>query len=211
LSDPALEDLPKRLVKLANERGGGDNISAITVRGVPEMPALPADSQRRTQVTQNLQTIRHIALFMDLGDADLVRVFNKFRAVEYEPGAVVIREGDNTDSMFVIVEGDVQVQRGGKVMASLGRGAHFGEMGLLNQRPRSATVTVTSKTQALILDRAAFNEVLREDTGLAAKLLYKLAQILSLRLDESNSEQAEHAERKTLELGMLSPFRPRRR
>jgi CRP-like cAMP-binding protein len=113
--------------------------------------------------------------------------------------------------MFVIVEGDVQIVRGGKVVATLGRGAHFGEMGLLNQRPRSATVTVTSPTQMLVLERSAFNEVLREDTGLAAKLLYKLAQILSLRLDESfHADATEQAERRTLELGVLSPFRPRR-
>jgi serine/threonine protein phosphatase PrpC/CRP-like cAMP-binding protein len=210
LTDPALPNLPKRLIKLANERGGGDNISAVVVRGVPEMPARPADGQRRAQVTQNLQTLRHIALFMDLGDAELVRVFSKFKSAEYAPGTVLIREGDNTDSMFVIVEGDVQIERNGKVVATLTRGAHVGEMGLLNQRPRSATVTVTSPAQILVLERTAFNEVLREDTGLAAKLLYKLAQILSLRLDESFHSESEHAERRTLELGVLSPFRPRR-
>ena len=211
LSDPALPGLPKKLVKLANERGGGDNVSAVVVRGVPEMPARPDDAQRRAQVTQNLRTLRHIALFMDLGDSELVRVFHKFKAVDYQPGTVVIREGDDTDSMFVIVEGDVQIERGGKVVATLTRGAHFGEMGLLNQRPRSATVTVTSPTQGLVLERRAFNEVLREDTSLAAKLLYKLAQILSLRLDESfHADSMENVDRKTLELGVLSPFRPRK-
>jgi serine/threonine protein phosphatase PrpC/CRP-like cAMP-binding protein len=211
LADPALPGLPKKLVKIANERGGGDNISAVVVRAVPEMPARAEESVRRVKVTQNLQTLRHIALFMDLSDPELVRLFAKFKAVERSPGEIVIREGDDTDSMFVIVEGDVQIERGGKVVATLNRGAHFGEMGLLNQRPRSATVTVTSPTQILVLERRAFNEVLREDTGLAAKLLYKLAQILSLRLDESfHADSTEQAERKTLELGVLSPFRPRR-
>lgn len=211
LADPALPALPKKLVRVANERGGGDNISAVVVRGVPELPARVEDSMRRVKVTQNLQTLRHIALFMDLADTELVRLFAKFTAVERRPGEVVIREGDNTDSMFVIVEGDVQISRGGKVVATLSRGAHFGEMGLLNQRPRSATVTVTSPTQVLVLERGPFNEVLREDTGLAAKLLYKLAQILSLRLDESfQADATENAERRTLELGVLSPFRPRR-
>jgi serine/threonine protein phosphatase PrpC/CRP-like cAMP-binding protein len=211
LADPALPALPKKLVRVANERGGGDNISAVVVRGVPELPARVEDTMRRVKVTQNLQTLRHIALFMDLADTELVRLFAKFNAVERRPGEVVIREGDNTDSMFVIVEGDVQITRGGKVVATLTRGAHFGEMGLLNQRPRSATVTVTSPTQVLVLERGPFNEVLREDTSLAAKLLYKLAQILSLRLDESfHADATEQAERKTLELGVLSPFRPRR-
>ena len=211
LSDPALPALPGKLVHIANERGGGDNISAVVVRGVPEMPAHAADSMRAAKVTQNLQTLRHIALFMDLGDAELVKIFAKFKAVDYAPGTLVISEGENTDSMFVIVEGGVQIERGGKRVASLARGAHFGEMGLLNQRPRSATVTVSAPTQMLLLERRAFNEVLREDTALAAKLLYKLAQILSLRLDESfQADATEQAERKTLEMGVLSPFRPRR-
>jgi serine/threonine protein phosphatase PrpC/CRP-like cAMP-binding protein len=211
LSDPALPALPKKLVRVANERGGGDNVSAVVVRGVPELPARVDDSMRRVEVTQNLQTLRHIALFMDLSDTELVRLFSKFKAVRRNPGEVVIRMGDDTDSMFVIVEGDVAIERAGKVVATLSRGAHFGEMGLLNQRPRSATVTVTSPTQMLVLERSAFNEVLREDTGLAAKLLYKLAQILSLRLDESfNADGTDQAERRTLELGVLSPFRPRR-
>jgi serine/threonine protein phosphatase PrpC/CRP-like cAMP-binding protein len=211
LADPALPALPKKLVRVANERGGGDNVSAVVVRGVPELPARVDDSMRRVEVTQNLQTLRHIALFMDLSDNELVRLFAKFKAVRRNPGEVVIRVGDDTDSMFVIVEGDVAIERSGKLVATLSRGAHFGEMGLLNQRPRSATVTVTSPTQMLVLERGAFNEVLREDTGLAAKLLYKLAQILSLRLDESfHADSTDQAERRTLELGVLSPFRPRR-
>ncbi len=209
LGDPDLLTLPHMLIGVANQRGGGDNISAIVVRGVAEMPARPDDTQRRKQVTNNLATLRYIALFMDLADAELVRVFHRFESVEFPPGGVIIREGDSTDSMFVIVEGDVVVSRHGKTLAKLGRGAHFGEMGLLNQRPRSATVTATTPVQALVLERSNFNDVLREDITLAAKLLYKLAQILSLRLDEFIGLAEDQAERKTRELGMLSPFRRR--
>ena len=204
LAEPELSGLPQRLVALANERGGGDNISAVVVRGAPEMPAQHSDTQRRRRITQSVQTLRYIALFMDLNDAELLRVAHHFRSVEYPAQTVVIREGDGTDAMFVIVEGEVLVERGGVQLATLTRGAHFGEMSLLNQRPRSATVTASTPVQALVLERGAFNEVLREDTGLAAKLLYKLAQILSLRLDESFQ-----AERRTRELGVLSPFQPR--
>jgi serine/threonine protein phosphatase PrpC len=210
LVDPELDRLPSKLIHIANERGGGDNISAIVVRAVPEMPARPDETQRRVQVTSNLQTVRHVALFMDLADAELVRMFSRFRPHEFALGTAIIREGDEADSMYVIVEGDVRVSRHNKTLATLGRGAHFGEMGLLNQRPRTATVTATTPVRAMILERSAFNEVLREDTALAAKLLYKLAQILSLRLDEHIGLTESEAERKTRELGVLSPFRRRR-
>lgn len=210
LVDPELDRLPAKLIHIANERGGGDNISAIVIRAVPEMPARPDETQRRVQITSNLQTLRHIALFMDLADAELVRVFSRFRPHEFAAGTTIIREGEEADSMFVLVEGDVRVSRHAKTLAGLGRGAHFGEMGLLNQRPRTATVTAITPVRALVLDRAGFNDVLREDTGLAAKLLYKLAQILSLRLDEHIGLVETEAERKTKELGVLSPFRRRR-
>lgn len=211
LGDPKLDGLPARLVALANERGGGDNISAVVVRGVadPTAEVRPADDQRRRQVVNNLQTLRHIALFMDLNDSELVRIFRRFQARDYGQGEVILREGDNTDCLFVLVEGDVRVSRAGKTLTTLSRGAHFGEMGLLNQRPRSATVTTLRPVHVLVLGRDAFNEVLREDTGLAAKLLFKLAQILSLRLDENMSVGEADPERKTRELGVLSPFRRR--
>ncbi len=76
----------------------------------------------------------------------------------------------------------------------------------IERNPESKTKAVEAVARVLIDIQ---NEVLREDTGLAAKLLYKLAQILSLRLDE-NFHPHDQAERKTLELGVLSPFRPRR-
>lgn len=210
LSRPALEDLPGHLVRLANERGGGDNVSVVVVRSLPEMPARDYDSARRIKVTQGLQTLRHIVLFEDLADYELVRLFAKFKTVKHDSGDVVIREGDETDSMFVIVEGEVQVSRNGKILATLGRGAHFGEMSLLNQQPRSATVAVTSSAQLLVLERKLFNEVLREDIALAAKLLYKLAQILSMRLDNSSRAGTGTSDRWMFHLGLFSPFRQRK-
>ena len=209
LSEPALEELPGELVRIANERGGGDNVSAVVIRALPEEPARPYDSERRIKVTQSLQTLRHIVLFEDLADYELVRLFDKFKAIDCEAGDVVIREGDDAESMFVIVEGEAQVSRNGKPLATLGRGAHFGEMSLLNQQPRSATVTITARAQLLVLERELFNQVLREDIALAAKLLYKLAQILCIRLDKTSREEVESSERRLFPLDLFSPFRQR--
>lgn len=210
LSAPVLEDVPKNLVRIANERGGADNVSAVVVRAIPEMPARADDAARRIKVTQSLQTLRHIILFTDLSDCELVRLFAKFRGEVHQPGEVMILEGDDTDSMFVIVEGEVEVARQGKVLATLGRGAHFGEMSLLDQRPRSATVTTTTPSQILVLDRGSFNEVLRQDTALAAKLLYKLALILSVRLDEITQNKVEPGDHSSLKLSSFSPFDQRK-
>ena len=70
-------------------------------------------------------------------------------------------------------------------------------------------VAVEPGTKIVSLNDRAVRDLIESNSDTAAKLLYKLAQILSLRLDESFHAEA-HAERKTLELGVLSPFRPRR-
>lgn len=208
ISAQAVEDVTTKLIRTANERGGRDNISAIVVRASSEKPAMAYDTARRIKVTQSLETLRHIVLFRDLADSELVRLFAKFKNIDRAAGETIIAEGEETYSMFVIVEGEVQVKRNGKALAKLGRGAHFGEMSLLNQRPRSASVTTTMDTQLLILERDFFNQVLREDTALAAKMLYKLAQILCIRLEESSKSEVETVTRKGFQLSdLLSPFR----
>jgi CRP-like cAMP-binding protein len=197
------EGVAGQLVEVANERGGDDNISALVVRARADDPKV---QMRQTQVNQNLQALRYIALFMDMSMAELCRVFNAFRPVEFARGDQVIREGEQSDGLFVVVDGEVSVSRKNAELARLGAGSHFGEMALLNQRPRSATVTATQPSRLLVLERASFNDLLQSDAPTACKFLYKLAQTLSLRLDDANIVQDAEAARRTLELGVLSPF-----
>lgn len=209
LSVIEVADLPARLVNLANARGGGDNISAVVVRAAVDSATREHDVARKARVSQSLITLRHIVLFKDLADSEIVRLFSRFKDVGFEDGDVVIREGEDTDPMYVIVEGEVRVEVGGKAVATLGRGAHVGEMSLLSRHPRSATVIATASTKMLMLQREDFNRLLREDTALAAKLLYTLAQILCVRLEKSSQGDFESGQRKGIHLGVFSPFRRR--
>lgn len=163
--------LPEKLVAMANKRGGEDNISVVVVRGIPEKSDQGFGSVRSAELTRNLHTLQHITLFKDLTDQESLRLFSKFNPVSFEEREVVIRQGDDTDSMFVLVEGEVDVIAEGQLVAQLAGGSHFGEMGLLNRHPRSATVVATTNTKMLKLVREDFNELLLEDSVLAAKLL----------------------------------------
>lgn len=77
--------------------------------------------------------------------------------------AVVVREGDESDSVYVVVEGAVRVEHGGAVVARLGPGELFGEMALLARRPRAATVVADETTTLLELPRAALEQLRRDD------------------------------------------------
>jgi CRP-like cAMP-binding protein len=94
-----------------------------------------------------------------------------------------MKQGDVGRECFVLVEGKVKVERNGKRIASLGPGAYFGELSLLDKGPRTATVTADSPITVLVLGPREFSGVLDEVPTLAHKLLTALAQRIR-ELDE---------------------------
>ncbi len=92
---------------------------------------------------------------------------------------MLCREGDVGEAMFLILEGEVTVRRRGKTLATLGPGSYFGELALLTQRPRNATVTATKDGTALVLGRREFKDIIDSFPPLAHKLLVGLAERLS--------------------------------
>lgn len=201
--------VPGQLVQLANDRGGEDNVTTVVIRASMERPALPLDSQRKLEVSANLEALRYVQLFQDLSMAELVRVHAGFRTVIRETGEVVVKQGESGDSLFVIVAGTVSVSRDGVHVVDLRAGSHFGEIALLNSRPRTATVTATTPARLLELSRDQFVEMVRNSPELATNFLWKLAQSLSLRLDDMYFLQAQNTNKKsTMPLGLLpSPLR----
>lgn len=209
LATPDLDALTQRLVELANERGGSDNITAVVVRAGTQGAPSEEDTQRTTIVNQTFDTLQHVDLFAELTMPELVRVSNACRSVELEAGAVVIQEGETSETLFLLVEGSVEVARNGAKLAELGPGSHFGEMALLSHRARSATVRTRTPSRLLALDRQQFYALLQQDPVLAGKFLWRLAQTLSLRLDDFYlyHEQVIGSPAKTLRFGRYpSPF-----
>ncbi|HEX5166391.1 MAG TPA: ThiF family adenylyltransferase [Thermomicrobiales bacterium] len=99
----------------------------------------------------------------------------------WQPGEVIVRQGDPGDTFYVIVDGKVAVERGDsatdngrKRLAELGNGDYFGEMALLSDEPRNATVTAISACTTLNLTRDAFERLL-DSSRAAAKQIPKTA------------------------------------
>ena len=87
-----------------------------------------------------------------------------FDLQEYEPGAVVFHQGDSGDCVYFIRSGDVEVVRetdeGETALAKLSAGQHFGEMALLSNEPRNATVRVLAPTELAVLGKTNFMTML---------------------------------------------------
>ena len=202
-------DVAEQLVGMANGRGGHDNITALVL----EVEAAPApegvaERERATEVTANLQALRHVHLFTELDMAELTKVCARLDSLLSPPGAVVLEQGEVGEALYVIVDGEAIVERDGAEIARLPAGSHFGDMALLNQRPRTATVRAVGECRMVRLPRDAFYALVQEDTVLGIKFLWRLAQTLSLRLDDAfQTPTQEEVERKTLAYGLFpSPF-----
>ena len=110
----------------------------------------------------DLELLRGTALFEPLPPSALERLARNTVPMQAAERQVVIREGDVGDRVYVIAEGQTEVTTGGRHVATLGPGDYVGEIALLRDVPRTATVTATTEARLLCLERDVF---LRTMTG----------------------------------------------
>jgi CRP/FNR family cyclic AMP-dependent transcriptional regulator len=122
-----------------------------------------------------LEHLASVPLFAACSQKDLQRIARASDEVQIAEGRTLIKQGDVGRECFVLVEGQVRVERNGRKIASLGPGAYFGELSLLDKGPRTATVTAESPITVLVLGPREFSGVLDEVPLLAHKLLAALA------------------------------------
>jgi CRP/FNR family cyclic AMP-dependent transcriptional regulator len=95
--------------------------------------------------------LRSIPLFEEVGDEELSEIAPFANEVSVEEGKVLVREGDFSYELMVIEEGSARVTRGGELVAELGPGDFFGEMGVLERTLRNATVTAMTPMRLITL------------------------------------------------------------
>lgn len=118
--------------------------------------------------------------FSGLEAAALERVAAGMRSRRFRRGEVIFHLGDPGDALFVLVSGDVKISLPSDtgdeaILATLGPGAVFGELALLDGAPRSATATAMSPTEAVVLPRDRFRELIATEAGVRDALLASIA------------------------------------
>jgi len=119
-----------------------------------------------------------VPLFAGLPGEELAEVALIAEEVRGEPGEDLVREGDPGDALFVVVEGELGVLRGGREVSRLGPREVFGEMALLDPGPRSATVRAAGEVRLLRIQREDFTEALAERREIALGVIRVLVQRL---------------------------------
>jgi CRP-like cAMP-binding protein len=125
------------------------------------------------------ELLAQVPLFSHLSRRQLKRLSDATTEQRYMEGAKIVREGEEGDSFFMIVEGQARVvDANGKTINNLVPGDFFGEISLLDGGARTATVETETPMRVLVLKRNTFRKVVSEDTTVATKLLEYAATLL---------------------------------
>jgi CRP/FNR family cyclic AMP-dependent transcriptional regulator len=139
------------------------------------------------------QVLLGVDLFEGLSDEELNKVARICTETRFHKGHVIAQEGSRGDELYIITGGFVEVLIGerpvsqARVVVSLGVGQIIGEMALLDQGPRSATVRATSDpTVVQVIHRDKFEELCEQDTHIGYVVMRNLAADLSFKLRHRN-------------------------
>ena len=120
-------------------------------------------------------------LFADLPGEELAQIALIADEVRAEAGEELMREGEPGEALFLVVEGELRVLRGGREVSRLGEREVFGEMALLDPAPRSATVKAATEVRLLRIQREDFAEIL----DLRPQIALGVIRVLVRRLREA--------------------------
>ena len=135
-----------------------------------------------------IERMQSIPLFSACTRQELELILSRTTELRFKPGDVLTREGERGHEFLVIVEGQADVLIGGQKVATLGPGEFFGELALLDDGPRTATVVAATDLVAEVSGQREFDDLVTGAPHLAKKLLVGLAR----RLREADLHLAPH-------------------
>jgi CRP-like cAMP-binding protein len=133
-----------------------------------------------------MSVFRNVYLFKDLTESEIAKVETIAKTESHLAGTELFSEGDSATALYFLKFGSVKIQHSGKNdsvnVATLGTGAHFGEMSFIDGEPRSATVTVIEPTETITLDFARLRQLFDQEPVIAKKVYRSMSLYLCGRL-----------------------------
>ena len=128
-----------------------------------------AEEIRRREFVRIWDLVARVPFFADVGAIAIADIVSRLRSRSFPADAAVIREGETGDSMYFLVSGTVKVRRGA-LTRLLGEGEFFGEMALLDRKPRTADVFTVAPCTVLVLNVADFYHLAGQQPALVAAI-----------------------------------------
>ncbi len=141
--------------------------------------------------------ILNIPILGTLKDKELMVIEKYLNFIELTPGEIVFEEGDRGDYVCFVVEGSLDVLKRAEtgqdiVISTLSKGRSIGEMSVIDDLPRSASVKARTKATLLTLSRENFDYILAEHATIGVKILKGVARLLCLNLRKTSSRLADY-------------------
>jgi len=183
-----LAEVNNLLIQSALSAGGTDNITAILLGVEDEQKQNTRTEGTNILVTKKIDTLKRIPLFSSMDFGQLSKVLEVIEVKSFSESETIIKQGDSAREMFIILQGKAEVSKDGHIINRLGPGAYFGEMALIDDAPRSASITSTEKTKVLALEQAKLFRLLEQNSDMAKQIYWFFLQTLSKRLREKEEE-----------------------
>jgi CRP/FNR family transcriptional regulator, cyclic AMP receptor protein len=128
---------------------------------------------------QKVELIKRVPLFANCSKHELEEIAHIADEIDLSAGKEMTKEGSRGREFFVLLEGDADVTKDGQRINKLSAGDFFGEIALVSDTPRTATVTATSPVRALVITDRSFRRLLDESPEIQRKVLVALAERLA--------------------------------
>jgi CRP-like cAMP-binding protein len=128
---------------------------------------------------KKIELISRVPLFAKCSKRDLQKIASVADEVDLPEGRQLTREGERGREFFVLLEGAADVHQKGRKLRTLGKGDFLGEIALVSKTPRTATVTTTAPTRALVITDQAFGSLVRNSPQIQSGIVEALAERLA--------------------------------
>jgi CRP/FNR family transcriptional regulator, cyclic AMP receptor protein len=128
---------------------------------------------------EKVELIKRAPLFSSCTKRELEQIAQLADEIDLREGKEMTRQGERGREFFVLLEGDADVAKNGRRINQLGAGDFFGEIALVSDSPRTATVTATSPVRALVITDRSFRRLLKDQPEIQSKVLAALAARLA--------------------------------
>jgi CRP-like cAMP-binding protein len=135
-----------------------------------------------------IQHLSQVQMFSSLNKKELGLIARAADVVTVKPGTEIVTQGTPGHEFYLVMSGQAAVRRNGRKVATLGPGAYFGELALLDRGPRSASVVAETDVELAVISQREFLGVLNEVPAVSLKLLTSMAA----RLREADTKALSH-------------------
>ena len=140
---------------------------------------------RLVLITEKVNFLKQIDIFSELPEVILAASAPSFDEIDLESGHTFISQGTKANELYIVVNGEVQVELGSKIVARRGESSIIGEMAVLNEKPRMASVTTVGKTRLFRLNGEDFFELVFDHFKVTGTLILLLNE--RLKVSESDA------------------------